>query len=180
VYRYKMNAVMNRWVVFDDRIRERPAEFDWFQGPRILLRRLLNRRGRLMATLTTETFITNKNLYSIALSPRRLTWAVLGVLNSRLASYLYTHQVTQATKDDFPQATIEDVCALPCPDLLKNKHSKEVAKLASSLLDLSTKQTAAIGCLGRKIHHQNRTPCSLAHYLQKDFAAVLIESRIIE
>jgi hypothetical protein len=166
VYRYTMNAVMNRWIVFDDRIRERPAEFDWFQGPRVLLRRLLNRRGRLMATLATETFITNKNLYSIRPeSPQTDLAAVLGVLNSRLASYLYTHQVTQAT--------IEDVCALPYPDLRKNKHGKEVAKLASSLLALSTKRTAAIGCLGRKIHHQNRTPCSLAHYLQKDFAAVL-------
>jgi hypothetical protein len=174
VYRYTMNAVMNRWVVFDDRIRERPAEFDWFQGPRILLRRLLNRRGRLMATMATETFITNKNLYSIRPeSPQTDLAAVLGVLNSRLASYLYTHQVTQATKDDFPQATIEDVCALPCPDLLTNKHGKEVAKRVASLVGLSAKQTAAIGCLGRKIHHQNRTPCNLAHYLQKDFAAVL-------
>lgn len=174
VYRYSLNAILNRWIVFDDKIQEGPAEFDWFEGPRILLRRLLNRQGRLMATLATETFITNKNLYSIRpKSPPAELAAVLGILNSRLISYLYTHQVTQATKDDFPQATIEDVCALPCPDLRMNKRAKEIAALGSRILDAQAKRSAALKRLTQNIHHQNRTPCTLAHYLQKDFAAVV-------
>ena len=136
VYRYELNSVANHWIEFDDRMKERPKEFIWFNGPRILLRRLVNRRQRLMATFATETFITNKNLYSVL--PRGehpKLHAILGVLNSRLISYLYISQVTQATKDDFPQVTIKDVLALPFPEMDKARHDKMV-ELVQQMLDL--------------------------------------------
>jgi adenine-specific DNA-methyltransferase len=105
---------VNSWVEFGDNMKERPKEFHWFEGERLLLRRLVNRRQRLMASLTNDTFITNKNLYSLL--PKNIEAKVLlGVLNSQLLSYLYISQVTQAVKDDFPQVTIKDIMALPFP-----------------------------------------------------------------
>lgn len=116
VYRYEINIVANRWIEFGDKMKERPKEFHWFEGERILLRRLVNRRQRLMAALTTETFITNKNLYTVLVHHNSIDIRILlGVLNSRLLSFLYIRQVTQAVKDDFPQVTIKDILSLPFP-----------------------------------------------------------------
>ena len=80
------------------------------------MRRLVNRRLRLMAALTTHTFINNKNLYSLLVADEQITpHALLGILNSKLISFLYLKQVSQTTKDDFPQVTLTDVLALPFP-----------------------------------------------------------------
>ncbi|MGA2557286.1 MAG: TaqI-like C-terminal specificity domain-containing protein, partial [Verrucomicrobiota bacterium] len=108
------------WVEYGPKMREWPKEFRWFEGERLLMRRLVNRQQRLMTALAGETFITNKNLYSLLVrAAAGLKEAgpgfMLGVLNSRLISRLYLSQVQQATKDDFPQVTIADVLGLPCP-----------------------------------------------------------------
>jgi len=118
IYRYQINIIADRWIEFSDKMKERPKEISWFKDPRILLRRLVNRRQRLMSTLTTEPFITNKNIYTIKVKNNNLDILVLlGILNSKLISFLYLQQVTQATKDDFPQVTIKDVLSLPFPSI---------------------------------------------------------------
>ena len=80
------------------------------------MRRLVNRRQRLMATIINQTVITNKNLYVIIPEKEISIQFLLGILNSRLISRLYLSQISQATKDDFPQITIRDVLSLPMPD----------------------------------------------------------------
>lgn len=145
VYRYQLNLVICHWVEFCDKMKERPKEFIWFEGPRLLLRRLVNRRQRMMATLATDTFITNKNLYSILPKDKLLNIAaILGILNSPLISYLYINQVTQATKDDFPQVTIRDVLALPFPAISRDRvrHDKMVS-LVEQMLSFNKQITAA-------------------------------------
>jgi hypothetical protein len=145
VYRYELNLIADRWIEFDDRMKERPKEFAWFEGRRLLLRRLVNRRQRLMATLAADTFITNKNLYSVLPIGREIDLlSILGVLNSSLVSFLYINQVTQATKDDFPQVTIKDVLALPFPNLAQDKarHDRMVA-LVDKMLALHQQLPAA-------------------------------------
>jgi hypothetical protein len=66
------------------------------------------------------------------------------VLNSRLISYLYINQVTQASKDDFPQVTIKDVLSLPFPDVSEDKarHDRMVA-LVDQMLSLNKKLATA-------------------------------------
>jgi hypothetical protein len=182
VYRYALNAGLNRWIVFDEKIKERPSEFHWFEGSRILLRRLVNRQQRLMAALAEETFITNKNLYSIRADSKKCSLhTLLGILNSRLISFLYTRQITQSTKDDFPQVTIEDVRALPCPELQNNKTAKVIERLAAEISDRQNILSKSSQLFVKKIHHsQNRTSCNLAHYLQKDFAEAVKEEKLID
>jgi hypothetical protein len=120
VYRYDLNFAAPGWVEYGPKMREWPKQFRWFEGERLLMRRLVSRRQRLMTALAEDTFITNKNLYSLLVRPEAgLKDAgpgfMLGVLNSRLVSRLYLSQVQQASKDDFPQVTIADVLGLPCP-----------------------------------------------------------------
>jgi hypothetical protein len=120
VYRYDLNCVASKWVEYGPKMREWPKQFRWFEGERLLMRRLVNRQQRLMTGMAEETLITNKNLYSILIRKeaglKELGLGfMMGVLNSRLISRLYLSQVQQATKDDFPQVTIADVLGLPCP-----------------------------------------------------------------
>jgi len=138
VYRYKINVQANQWVEFGDKMKERPKEFFWFEGKRILLRRLVNRRQRLMAALTSETFITNKNLYTILKRDDNIDIRMLlGVLNSKLISFLYIKQVTQAVKDDFPQVTIKDILSLPFPPATSIvKHAPRMVELVDQMLSI--------------------------------------------
>ncbi|MFH1679934.1 MAG: TaqI-like C-terminal specificity domain-containing protein [Candidatus Eisenbacteria bacterium] len=115
VYRYSVNFKAPRWVEYGPKMREYPKDFRWFKGERILLRRLVSRKRRLMASLIDKTVITNKNLYALITKPGFSTKYVLAIVNSRLLSRLYLAQVSQATKDDFPQVTIRDILALPAP-----------------------------------------------------------------
>ena len=118
VYRYNVNSKLDNWVEFGSPMKEYPRDFLWFEGERLLLRRLVNRRHRLMSSLVNATFITNKNLYSI--KAKHGTTSIrflLALLNSKLFSFLYLSQVSQATKDDFPQVTIQDLKSLPYPSI---------------------------------------------------------------
>jgi hypothetical protein len=172
VYRYQLNMVADRWIEYDEEMRERPKEFIWFEGCRILLRRLVNRQQRLMSCLTDETFITNKNLYSVLLREGAPDIrAILGVLNSRLVSHLYLGRVTQAVKDDFPQVTIADILALPFPDLRTDKarHDKMVA-LVEKMLKLhkdlaKTKSRAKKDAIQSEIEETDREIDSLVFEL---------------
>ncbi len=137
IYRYRMNHKAENWIEFNDDMRERPKEFTWFEGERILLRRLVNRRQRLMAILVRDTFITNKNLYSIVATSSISLQLILALLNSKLFSYLYLKQVTQATKDDFPQVTIRDIKSLPIPPIATlEAHNEPMIELVNKMLDL--------------------------------------------
>ncbi len=146
VYRYRIIEKMDNWVEFGPQMKERPKEMDWFSGERILLRRLVNRRQRIMASFVETTAITNKNIYSVkAVTDEVPATFLLGVINSALISRLYLGQVSQATKDDFPQVTIRDLLALPFPDTKKisQNQTKRMVELAERMLDLHKKLAKA-------------------------------------
>lgn len=144
VYRYRLNYSAPQWIEFGDQMKECPKEFYWFEGVRLLLRRLVNRQQRLMATLATDTFITNKNLYSIVPKEGYTPELLLGLLNSKLISYLYIHQVSQATKDDFPQVTIKDTLSLPFPlRTIKNASYDKLVALVEKMLTLNKQAVTA-------------------------------------
>ncbi len=135
VYRYSLRAAFGGYIPFDDSLKERPRTFNWFSEDRLLLRRLVNRQQRLMATFASGTFITNKNLYAVlpnADGPSLAT--LLALINSKLISFIYVKQVTQAVKDDFAQVTIKDFVGLPFPKI--SKRCAELDTLANSMLML--------------------------------------------
>ncbi|MBI4717268.1 MAG: N-6 DNA methylase [Planctomycetes bacterium] len=136
IYRYVIRFGPKRFVAFDQSLRERPRDRKWFDRPRILLRRLVSRKFRLMACATEDVFITNKNLYSILPRDGQSLPFILGVLNSGLISYLYVKQVTQATKDDFAQVTIKDLCSLPFPGGARGPRAERVEEFVRRMLDL--------------------------------------------
>ena len=112
-----------------------------------MLRRLVNRQQRLMASLVEGTYITNKNLYSIKAKKECSLEIILGILNSKLISYLYLQQVSQATKDDFPQVTITDILNLPFPniELYQNK-VQSLHEKVNLMLDLHKRKRSPALC----------------------------------
>ncbi len=136
IYRYTTELVAPHWVEYGPQMSEWPKEFKWFEGERILLRRLVNRKQRLMASLISETVITNKNLYTLIPRGPESTNYLLGFLNSAILSRLYLAKVSQATKDDFPQVTIRDILNLPFRAIdFKNSKDKAAHDKMASLVE---------------------------------------------
>jgi hypothetical protein len=107
-----------------------------FQGERIVLRRLLTRKFRLQASVTSETMITTDNVLNVVpKSPQADVSFALGLLNSRLISWLYVNTSMVAQKDDFPQVHISALASLPIPTIDKNR-SNQVARLVMQMLNL--------------------------------------------
>ncbi|MEI6514340.1 MAG: DUF6577 family protein [bacterium] len=135
IYRYQVNYSVPHWVEYGEGMREYPKEFRWFDEPRLLLRRLVNRQQRLMATLVSGTFVTNKNLYSLLAKNSAVNLKVtLALLNSKLLSRLYIEQVSQATKDDFPQVTITDILELPVPTVIMPDDERTLVNLVDRMI----------------------------------------------
>lgn len=85
-------------------------------GPKILARRIINRQDRLDLCFCNDQMVFKKDINPFVLtvsepSPK----FVLGVLNSKLVSYLYVNTSAIATKDDFRQTTLAELRRLPVP-----------------------------------------------------------------
>ncbi len=127
--RYVMD-VPHRYVRYGDNLQEHPALFDFFDGERLLIRRLVNRQDRLMATVATETFVNKKDIYNFKVtSPAYHTLFLLAAVNSPLLSFAYLQQDVAATKDDFRQTTLEGLRTLPIRCIAFTTPEKERTQL---------------------------------------------------
>ncbi|MCK4820386.1 N-6 DNA methylase, partial [bacterium] len=86
--------------------------------PKILIRRIVNRQDRLMATYCKDKLVFKKDMNPFIIN--NSAWNplfVLGILNSKLISYLYINTSAIATKDDFRQTTLAELRSLPIPSI---------------------------------------------------------------
>jgi type I restriction-modification system DNA methylase subunit len=131
VYRYQLNWEPKTWVKYGPDLHEMPGGYRYFVGSRILVRRLISRQARLMATQVSEEFVNKKDLYNVLITGEDYSSLfVLALLNSRLFSYLYITQSTVASRDDFPQVTLADLRKLPIRRISFNTSSQERERLA--------------------------------------------------
>ncbi len=110
----KLNRFVNepplKYVHFSDNLKERPKEYNWFTGKRILVRRIVSRQFRIMATLVEQEFVVKKDLYIFkVIDSRFLPEYILAVINSKFISFLKTQSSNAAKKDDFTQLTLTDI-----------------------------------------------------------------------
>ncbi|WP_434685470.1 Eco57I restriction-modification methylase domain-containing protein [Pseudanabaena minima] len=113
--RYRLQPQKRSYIKYCNDLASRREEI-LFTSPRVVLRRLLSRRGELMACYCEETLVTTDNILSILvlnvdINPRFIT----ALINSKLVSWLYTSSSTISVKDDFPQVTYEELKNLPIP-----------------------------------------------------------------
>ncbi len=142
VYRYTLEDTDVQYA--DMRPHQNLAKF-YQARPRLMIRRVINRQDRLMATLTDRELVTKKDINPFVLTadgwdPQYL----LAIVGSALISFLYVNSSTIATKDDFRQTTLTELRRLPVPeyDGTDPRH-KKLAKLAGEALTMPPKLTAA-------------------------------------
>jgi hypothetical protein len=113
--RYFLEDV-NEYIKYGDNLREKPSSFDFFTGERILVRRIISRQFRIMATLTQKPLVVKKDIYIFKLNTDRFSIKyLLSIINSKFVSYLKTKNSTSAKKDDFTQLTMNDIRKLRIP-----------------------------------------------------------------
>jgi len=82
--------------------------------PKLLIRRVINRQDRLDAAYFERRMVFKKDLNPfIPIDATYHCLFLLGLMNSRLFSYLYINTSTIATKDDFRQTTLAELRRLP-------------------------------------------------------------------
>jgi hypothetical protein len=121
-----------------------------FEGKRITLRRLLTRKFRLQASLAIETMITTDNVLNMI--PKMDGICIefaLGILNSKLISWVYVNTSMIAQKDDFPQVHISALSKIHLPKSEKAQQNK-IADLVEQMLDLHKRKIKAIDSSGQE------------------------------
>ena len=138
VYRYLVAPGEDKYVEFSDHIGN-PDYMRFFEGDRLLVRRVVSRRNRLQAMSASEDFVIGKDLYSLLVhdSNYQLPY-VLALLNSSLISYLYYMRSTVAQKDDFRQTTLDEIRDLPVAPTSEHEQQR-IAKLVEKLTQLKAR-----------------------------------------
>lgn len=148
VRRYSIDLGPVRYIRFDDSLAE-PKPERYFKGPRLLIRELISRQFRLQAAKTEKDFITNKSMQSILKLPNGLELNyLLGLINSRMMSWLFLHRSNIAQRDDFPKIVLKETRSLPIHPINfsdhadKAKHDQMVTQV-ERMLDLHKRLASA-------------------------------------
>ncbi len=106
------------YVIYGENLKERPKDDSIFTGERILIRRIISRQFRVMATKSNIDFISKKDLYVFKITHAGFDINyVIAIINSRLVSFLKTQGSTSGKKDDFTQLTLSDIREIVIPQI---------------------------------------------------------------
>ena len=178
--RYSISPLENRFIKYGPWLAEpRPAAN--FDAPvKILMRQT---GDSLIAALDEEQYLCLNNLHVLVPTAEKMDARfMLGILNSRLLNWYY-----QSLNPEVGEALAEvkktNVAALPIraidfSDAKGRREHDSLVRLVSKLLEAKKKHILPV--LLKAIAHSQRTPCNIAHYLQKDFAAAVKADILID
>jgi len=139
VYRY---AFIKDNIAFTD-MQDKSSLRPFYEAkPKLLIRRVINRQDRLMCAFTDEKIVFKKDINPFILNSfnKDQTYFLVGILNSKLFSYLYVNISSIATKDDFRQTTLAELRKIPIPkfdDMANKDRYSKILSLVISLIDLN-------------------------------------------
>ena len=140
--RYVMDEPSS-YVIYGDNLKEKPKNDSIFTGERILVRRIISRQFRIMATKTDVDFVSKKDLYVFKITDDKFNLNyILSLLNSSLVSFLKTQGSTSAKKDDFTQLTLSDVRELCIPQISETDQAPFI-EIVDEILNLKKADPAA-------------------------------------
>jgi type I restriction-modification system DNA methylase subunit len=135
-----------------------------------------------------EVFLDNVDVGGVTVKPEfnglKMPY-LLALLNSRLLRWFFPF-VSVPFRGNYFSANRQFLGQLPIKlvDPKKKKEvalEKEIVARVESIQAAYKRQSQLPEVLHRKIlHTQNRPPCNLAHYLQKDFASAVTEEKLID
>ena len=137
-----------------------------------------------LAGLLGKPLAVTGNIFTIRGSDLEDEFYLLGIINSRLTEFFWKTMFADF-KTSFPQVTVFSLEQIPIKKV--NKRSKkeltEKKNLVANVKAMLAAQNSFHNLpllIEKKIHHSQRTPCNLAHYLEKDFAAAVKADILID
>lgn len=162
LYRYKINRDFKS-VDYGDHLKEKPKDYSYFQGDRLLIRRLINRQFRIMAMFVNDEFVNKKDLYNLKVTNENYQLKfLLAIINSKLISFLKIKGATTATKDDFGQLTLSDIRQIP---IRPTKNAKQ--QLFSNNVEVIIQKTGYLLDIQNKFCNLLQSKFSLSKLSQK-------------
>ena len=148
--RYLINRVRGQWIKYGPWLHDYRT-MDWLEGPRILIREISGPKPHsLFATYIEDTYCNYKTILNVNPSDKS-TFSMkylLGILNSRLISFLYPFVSNKLVAQAFPRLSVGDIKRLPIAavdmknPVEKSRHDKLV-ELVDKMLALTPKLRGA-------------------------------------
>ena len=130
VTRYNLHWNGKEYINYCEGIAN-PRDPKFFKGKRILIREITN--PSIYACYTEEEYYNDPSILIILDSSKFSLKVLLGILNSKLASFYHFNNAPKATKGSFPKILIEDIKLFPLVNSKKNIH-KEIETLVDKIL----------------------------------------------
>lgn len=139
---YLEKGQVGRYSLYKERIgyvdmSDKPTLQKYYQAvPKILIRRVISRQDRLLATISDEQLVFKKDINPFLVAAKNLDpLFLLSLINSQLISYLYLNTSSIATKDDFRQTTLAELRRLRVPSYNRSdQRHLRLGELASKML----------------------------------------------
>lgn len=112
VTRYNVKWNSKEYIDYCDGIAN-PRNPKYFIGERLLVREITN--PTIFAALTEDELYNDPSLLIIKSNAQYTVKPILGILNSKLASYYHFNNSPKATKGAFPKILIKDLKEFPIP-----------------------------------------------------------------
>ena len=132
------NYVLVKEACYNTDLFEKKSLMHFYeQEQKLLIRRIINRQDRLSVGYCNEKLVFKKdvNPFICIDNENYSTKYLLGILASKLISYLYLNISSIATKDDFRQTTLSELRKLPIPRIDMEKQ-KPIISIVDKILDL--------------------------------------------
>jgi hypothetical protein len=115
VSRYQLQKDETKWIKYGPWLHDY-REMDWLTGPRILIREIAGKvPHQIFACYAEEILCNYKTVLNV--NPSRDTRVsmkyLLGLLNSRLLSFVYPYTSTKQVVASFPRLSVRDIKQLP-------------------------------------------------------------------
>jgi adenine-specific DNA-methyltransferase len=140
VTRFSVKWNKREYVEYSTKLAN-PRQPEFFQNPRILVREITN--PRVFAAYTQEKLYNDPALINILVENDQNfdRFALLAILNSKVASFFHFNSSPKAMKGAFPKILVNDIKIFPLPELagyeeLVSKISKRTSKLIELAMSL--------------------------------------------
>lgn len=120
VTRYNVSWNKKEFINYCEGIAN-PREPKFFKRKRILIREITN--PRIFAAYTDKEFYHDPALIIVLDNLSNNLFFLLGILNSKLATFYHFNSSPKATKGEFPKILVDDIKNFPLPDIPKIKSS---------------------------------------------------------
>lgn len=150
VGRYTLQWQKREWIKYGPWLHDYRT-MEWLSGPRILVREITGKGNyKICATYVEETYCNYKTILNIICIDveRYSVKYLLGLLNSKLLTFLYPFVSNKIVKDNFPRLSVGDLRQLPIRTINfedaqdKSRHDY-IVQLVEQMLDAKKKLSIA-------------------------------------